>query len=71
MLEFLDSVNLQDMVDQQKETPISVVRTKPVSALREHRAALEIPTSTLQVININGLRNPNNGSEIKTSNAEA
>jgi Rrf2 family transcriptional regulator, iron-sulfur cluster assembly transcription factor len=71
MLEFLDSVTLQDLVEQQKEAPVVVMQPKQVSALREHRAALEIPTSTLQVININGLRNPSNGTESKTSNAEA
>lgn len=56
MIEFLDSINLQELVDQQKEAPLVQLKSKPVSVLREHRAALEIPTSTLQVININGLR---------------
>ena len=59
MIEFLDSINLQELVDQQKEAPLMQVKTKQLSVLREHRAALEIPTSTLQVINVNGLRSPN------------
>ncbi len=56
MIEYLDSVSLQDLVDQQKDQPVELVRAKPVSILREHRAALEIPTSTLQIINTSGVR---------------
>ncbi len=56
MIEFLDSINLQDLVDQQKDVPVTMAKAKQVSVLREHRAALEIPTSTLQVINTDGLR---------------
>ncbi len=59
MLEYLDSVNLQDLVDQQKASAQqNHLKSKPVSVLREHRAALEIPTSTLQPISMNGLRSP-------------
>lgn len=58
MLEYLDSVNLQDLVDQQKQAPLVQVKSKPVSILREHRAALEIPTSTLQPLTMSGLRTP-------------
>jgi Rrf2 family transcriptional regulator, iron-sulfur cluster assembly transcription factor len=54
MLEYLDSVSLNELVEQQRsrqaETP------SKVSVLREHRAALEFPTSTLQPINIRGSR---------------
>jgi Rrf2 family transcriptional regulator, iron-sulfur cluster assembly transcription factor len=56
MIEYLDSVSLQDLVEQQKELPVVMVRPKQVSVLREHRAALEIPTSTLQIINTSGVR---------------
>ncbi len=49
MIEYLDSVSLADLVEGQKvkeshETP------RKISVLREHRAALEFPTSTLQPI---------------------
>ena len=69
MIEFLDSVNLQELVDQQKEAPLVQLKSKPVSVLREHRAALEIPTSTLQVINLNGLRSQSalSGSAMKSN----
>lgn len=59
MIEYLDSVSLADLVEQQrgressKSTP-----TKTVSVLREHRAALEFPTSTLQPIRTDGTRVP-------------
>jgi Rrf2 family iron-sulfur cluster assembly transcriptional regulator len=55
MLEYLRSVSLADLVAQQRGRS---VRPKPasVSILREHRAALEHPTSTLQPIDPNGLR---------------
>lgn len=55
MIEYLDSVSLQDMVDQQRagrqQTP-----TRKISVLREHREALELPTSTLQPIGSDGTR---------------
>lgn len=64
MIEYLDSVSLQDLVDQQKAIPVEVIKSKPVSILREHRAALEIPTSTLQMINpTNGVRIANQGTD--------
>jgi len=55
MIEYLDSVSLAALVDEQrareaKEAP------RPVSVLREHRAALEFPTSTLQPIRVDGTR---------------
>ena len=55
MLEYLDSVSLQDLVDQQKAKALPA-KPKQISVLREHRAALEIPTSTLQIINAAGVR---------------
>jgi Rrf2 family iron-sulfur cluster assembly transcriptional regulator len=55
MLEYLRSVSLADLVDQQREKSV-LPRAKPVSILREHRAALVLPTSTLQPIDVNGLR---------------
>ena len=55
MLEYLNSVSLADLVDQQRSRA-STARPAPVSILREHRAALELPTSTLQPIDLNGLR---------------
>jgi Rrf2 family transcriptional regulator, iron-sulfur cluster assembly transcription factor len=63
MIEYLNSVSLQDLVDQQKELPVISVRPKQVSILREHRAALEIPTSTLQIINASGVRVSAQGTE--------
>jgi Rrf2 family transcriptional regulator, iron-sulfur cluster assembly transcription factor len=63
MIEYLDSVSLQELVDQQKAVPVEMVRAKPVSILREHRAALEIPTSTLQMINPSGVRIATQGGE--------
>jgi Rrf2 family transcriptional regulator, iron-sulfur cluster assembly transcription factor len=63
MIEYLNSVSLQDLVEQQKESPIATVRPKQVSILREHRAALEIPTSTLQIINTSGVRVSNQSTE--------
>jgi Rrf2 family transcriptional regulator, iron-sulfur cluster assembly transcription factor len=55
MLEYLDSVSLADLVDGQraKET---VIPQRHISVLREHRAALEFPTSTLQPIRLEGGR---------------
>jgi Rrf2 family iron-sulfur cluster assembly transcriptional regulator len=55
MLEYLSSVNLADLVSQQRNRP-TTIRPEPISILREHRAALELPTSTLQSIDLNGLR---------------
>jgi Rrf2 family iron-sulfur cluster assembly transcriptional regulator len=55
MLEYLSSVSLADLVNQQRNRPITI-RSEPVSIFREHRAALELPTSTLQSIDLNGLR---------------
>jgi Rrf2 family transcriptional regulator, iron-sulfur cluster assembly transcription factor len=55
MLEYLDSVSLQELVDQQRERETKAP-AKQISVLREHRAALEFPTSTLQPINMRGSR---------------
>lgn len=54
MVEYLDSVTLADLVAQQARREADA--PKQVSVLREHRAALEIPTSTLQPLRINGER---------------
>ena len=54
MVEYLDSVTLADLVAQQTRREVDA--PKQVSVLREHRAALEIPTSTLQPLRINGER---------------
>ena len=55
MIEFLDGVTLQELVDQQRGREAKAP-PKQISVLREHRAALEFPTSTLQTINTNGAR---------------
>lgn len=48
MIEYLEGVTVQDLVDKQRERE-GAVQVRPVSVLREHRAALEFPTSTLHV----------------------
>ena len=55
MIEYLDSVSLADLVEGQR-TKDSQTGPKQVSVLREHRAALEFPTSTLQPIRVDGTR---------------
>jgi Rrf2 family iron-sulfur cluster assembly transcriptional regulator len=55
MIEFLDGVTLQELVEQQRSRETKAP-PKQISVLREHRAALEFPTSTLQPINIHGAR---------------
>ncbi|MCA3181160.1 MAG: Fe-S cluster assembly transcriptional regulator IscR [Burkholderiales bacterium] len=55
MIEFLDGVTLQELVDQQRGRETKAP-PKQISVLREHRAALEFPTSTLQPINMHGAR---------------
>jgi Rrf2 family iron-sulfur cluster assembly transcriptional regulator len=55
MVEFLDGVSLQDLVDKQRQHA-QQEPTRKVSVLREHRAALEFPTSTLQPIGMQGSR---------------
>ena len=55
MIEYLDSVPLVDLVDQQR-TRETTQAPKQISVLREHRAALEFPTSTLQPIRVDGTR---------------
>ena len=55
MVEFLDGVTLQELVDKQR-TRAQQEPTRKVSVLREHKAALEFPTSTLQPIGIQGSR---------------
>ena len=56
MIEYLDSVSLADLVEKQRGREAKSAPAKPVSVLREHRAALEFPTSTLQPIRIDGTR---------------
>jgi Rrf2 family iron-sulfur cluster assembly transcriptional regulator len=55
MIEFLEGVSLRELVDKQllRESPSA---PRQVSVLREHRAALEFPTSTLQPIDFDGSR---------------
>lgn len=55
MIEYLDSVSLQELVEQQRQRE-GATAPKQISVLREHRAALEIPTSTLQPIRMDGAR---------------
>jgi Rrf2 family iron-sulfur cluster assembly transcriptional regulator len=55
MIEFLDGVTLQELVEQQRSRETKAP-PKQISVLREHRAALEFPTSTLQPINMHGAR---------------
>ena len=55
MIEYLDSVSLGELVEQQRGKDAQQA-PKPVSVLREHRAALEFPTSTLQPIRLDGTR---------------
>jgi Rrf2 family iron-sulfur cluster assembly transcriptional regulator len=49
MIEYLSGVSLQDLVDQQRQREGGAVPQRTISVLREHRAALEYPTSTLHV----------------------
>ena len=51
MIEYLDSVSLADLVEQQKGRETKS-HPREISVLKEHRAALEFPTSTLQPIKI-------------------
>lgn len=55
MIDYLDSVSLQDLVEQQRARD-QKAPAKQISVLREHRAALELPTSTLQPIDADGTR---------------
>ena len=55
IVEFLDSVTLAEMVDQQRSRETRQA-PRQISVLREHRAALEFPTSTLQPIRLDGTR---------------
>ncbi len=55
MIEYLDSVSLGELVEQQRARAAEQA-PKEVSVLREHRAALEFPTSTLQPIRVDGTR---------------
>ena len=50
MIEYLHSVKLSALVDAQKGEEVK--KTRKMSVLKEHRAALEFPTSTLQKIRI-------------------
>jgi Rrf2 family iron-sulfur cluster assembly transcriptional regulator len=49
MIEYLSSVKLSDLVEQQRGRE-GRTRPREISVLKEHRAALEFPTSTLQPI---------------------
>lgn len=55
IVEFLDSVSLAEMVEKQRSRDTRQM-PRQVSVLREHRAALEFPTSTLQPIRLDGTR---------------
>ena len=55
IVEFLDSVTLANMVEQQRSRETRQA-PRQISVLREHRAALELPTSTLQPIRVDGTR---------------
>ena len=65
MIDYLDSVSLQDLVDQQRardqKAPTKLIESLLSLGIAEHRAALELPTSTLQPIDADGTRvnNPN------------
>lgn len=50
MVEYLHSVKLSALVESQKGNEVK--KTSKLSVLKEHRAALEFPTSTLQKIRI-------------------
>jgi len=50
MIEYLNGVSVQDLVEQQRDRKdCAGSSTRTISVLREHRAALEFPTSTLHV----------------------
>lgn len=51
MIEYLDSVSLLSLVEQQKGREAES-RPREISVLKEHRAALDFPTSTLQSIRL-------------------
>lgn len=56
MIEYLESVTLAELVEQQRTRPTRESQGTTVSVLKEHRAALEFPTSTLQAIKIDNGR---------------
>jgi Rrf2 family iron-sulfur cluster assembly transcriptional regulator len=49
MIDYLSSVKLSELVEQQRGKE-GRARPREISVLKEHRAALEFPTSTLQPI---------------------
>ena len=55
MVDYLDSVSLAELVERQREREAAAPSPK-MSVLREHRDALNFPTSTLQPIMGNGTR---------------
>lgn len=55
MIDYLDSVSLQDLVEQQRMREQQPA-TRQISITREHKAALELHTSSLQSIDSNGTR---------------
>ena len=56
MIEYLDSITLFELVDQQRGKDKFVRVTQRPSVLKEHKAALSFPTSTLQIIDPEGSR---------------
>jgi Rrf2 family transcriptional regulator, iron-sulfur cluster assembly transcription factor len=56
MIEYLDSISLFEMVDQQRGKDKFIVVQQRPSILKEHKAALVFPTSTLQAVDLNGIR---------------
>lgn len=55
MIEYLSSVSLYSLVEGQKERA-GRTQSRDISVLKEHRAALEYPTSTLQSIKLDNGR---------------
>jgi Rrf2 family iron-sulfur cluster assembly transcriptional regulator len=56
MIEYLDSISLAELVEKQRDRHVDRAPRRGGSVLREHRAALEFPTSTLQPVRIDGTR---------------
>ena len=56
MIDYLDSVTLGELVEQQKGRESRTSQPREISVLKEHRAALEFPTSTLQPIKLDNGR---------------
>jgi Rrf2 family transcriptional regulator, iron-sulfur cluster assembly transcription factor len=56
MVEYLDSITLFDLVDQQRGKDKFIIVQQRPSIFKEHKAALVFPTSTLQAIDPDGIR---------------